>query len=209
MTDILELAQTHTDLLEVVDDVDALKKKLQEIAKEDETKVWDVDLELLKTHCKRTRDKAIILFLLSTGCRISEVTQLNRTDVDFDNLVCKVLGKGNKERMVYIDAVTAMILNEYLQSRKDDSPALFVGKGSPRLSQGGIRLVLKNIQKDAQIKTTVHPHRFRRTLATNLIHRGMPIQEVARILGHEKLDTTMKYVCLNDSDIKFSYNKFA
>lgn len=168
----------------------------------------EVDLEMLKMHCKRPRDKAIICFLLSTGCRVSEMTQLNRDDVDLRNRECKVLGKGNKERIVYIDQVTAMTLNEYLKSRKDDHPALFIGKGTERLKPSGIRLMLKNIQEDAHIEGTVHPHRFRRTLATNLIHHGMPIQEVARILGHEKLDTTMKYVCLNDTDIKYSYNKY-
>ena len=168
----------------------------------------EVDLELLKTHCRSVRDKAIICFLMSTGCRVSEVTQLNIDDVDLKNRECKVLGKGNKERIVYIDTVTAMVLAEYIKNRKDDSPALFIGKGSTRLKPQAIRKMLHTIQEDAHIETVVHPHRFRRTLATNLIHRGMPIQEVARILGHEKLDTTMKYVCLNDMDIKYSYNKF-
>lgn len=168
----------------------------------------EIDLELLKLHCKRVRDKAIICFLLSTGCRISEMTQLNRNDVDLKNRECKVLGKGNKERIVYIDSVTAMTINEYLKNRTDDSPALFAGKGTERLKPHGIRQMLKNLQDAAHIETTVHPHRFRRTLATNLIHRGMPIQEVAKILGHEKLDTTMKYICINDNDIKYSYNKY-
>lgn len=168
----------------------------------------DVDLEMMKTNCRTTRDKAIICFLLSTGCRISEVTQLNRDDVDLIKRECKVLGKGNKERIVYIDSLTAMMLQEYLASRTDSYKALFVGKGTERLKPGGVRFILKKIQKKAHIETTVHPHRFRRTLATNLIHRGMPIQEVAKILGHEKLDTTMKYVCINDPDIKYSYNKY-
>ena len=168
----------------------------------------DVDLELLKFHCKRVRDKAIVCFLLSTGCRISEMTQLNRDDVDLKNRECRVLGKGNKERIVYIDAVTAMTIDEYLKKRADDSPALFAGKGTERLKPHGVRQMLKNLQGIAHIETTVHPHRFRRTLATNLIHRGMPIQEVAKILGHEKLDTTMKYICINDNDIKYSYDKY-
>ncbi len=168
----------------------------------------EVDLEKLKQCCTKIRDKAIICFLLSTGCRISEAIQLNRDDIDLRNRECKVLGKGNKERIVYIDTITAMTLSEYLKNRKDDLPALFIGKGSERLKPGGVRLMLHKLQVEANIETVVHPHRFRRTLATNLIHRGMPIQEVARILGHEKLDTTMKYVCLNDKDIKYSYNKF-
>ena len=169
----------------------------------------EVELDKLKCSCKKVRDKAIICFLLSTGCRISEVVWLNREDVDIKNRECKVLGKGNKERIVYIDSVAAIALDEYLKSRKDDYPALFIGRGSQRLSSNGIRKVLKVLQQAAHIETKVHPHRFRRTLATNLIHRGMPIQEVARILGHEKLDTTMKYICINDSDIKYSYNKYA
>ena len=172
------------------------------------TAYTDVDLEKLKMHCKGVRDKAIVCFLLSTGCRVSEMTQLNCDDVDLRARECKVLGKGNKERIVYIDPVTAMTLSEYLKTRTDDHNALFVGKGAKRLLPGGVRCMLKHVQGFANIETTVHPHRFRRTLATNLIHHGMPIQEVARILGHEKIDTTMKYVCLNDSDIKYSYNKY-
>lgn len=168
----------------------------------------DADFERLKSSCKLPRDKAIICFLLSTGCRISEMTQLNRTDVDIHNKECKVLGKGNKERRVYLDDVAAMTLEEYLNSRTDNSPALFSGKGTERLSPHGVRLMLHTVQRDAHIKTNVHPHRFRRTLATNLTHRGMPVQEVARILGHEKLDTTMKYVCLDDREIKYSYYKY-
>lgn len=168
----------------------------------------EIDLDLLKSNCKRVRDKAIVCFLLSTGCRISEMTQLNRTDVDLKNRECKVLGKGNKERIVYLDAVTAMTISDYLNSRTDNSMALFIGKGTERLQPHGVRAMLKKLQEAAHIETTVHPHRFRRTLATNLIHKGMPIQEVARILGHEKLDTTMKYVCIDDSDIKYSYNKY-
>ena len=168
----------------------------------------EIEIELMKANCKRVRDKAIVCFLLSTGCRISEATRLNRDDVDLNNRECKVLGKGNKERIVYIDSVTAMTISEYLKDRTDDSPALFAGKGTSRLKPHGVRKMLSTLQRAARIETTVHPHRFRRTLATNLIHRGMPIQEVARILGHEKLDTTMKYVCISDSDIKYSYNKY-
>lgn len=168
----------------------------------------EVELELMKTHCQNVRDKAIICFLLSTGCRISEMTQLNIDDLDLAKRECKVLGKGNKERIVYIDAITAMAVKEYLDGRKDKYKALFAGRQTQRLSPQGVRRFLKKIQESAHIETTVHPHRFRRTLATSLIHRGMPIQEVAKILGHEKLDTTMKYVCINDQDIKYSYNKY-
>lgn len=169
----------------------------------------EVDLEILKTNCVRLRDKAIVCFLLATGCRISEMTQLNRDDINLQKRECKVLGKGNKERIVYIDAVTAMTIEEYLANRTDEIPALFIGKRMERLSPNGVRAMLRGIQDRAHIETKVHPHRFRRTLATNLIHRGMPIQEVAKILGHEKLDTTMKYLCIDDQDIKYSYNKYA
>jgi site-specific recombinase XerD len=102
-----------------------------------------------------------------------------------------------------------MTIEEYLANRTDEIPALFIGKRMERLSPNGVRAMLKCIQDRAHIETKVHPHRFRRTLATNLIHRGMPIQEVAKILGHEKLDTTMKYLCIDDQDIKYSYNKYA
>lgn len=165
------------------------------------------DIEKLKEVCTSTRDKAIVCFLLSTGCRISEVTQLNRADIDFEKHQCKVLGKGNKERMVYIDEVAAWTLSRYFDSRKDALPALFTGRGSSRMTPQGIRKML-NVLGDKAHVDHVHPHRFRRTLATNLIHRGMPIQEVAKILGHDKLDTTMKYVYIDNNSLQFAYKKF-
>ena len=169
----------------------------------------DVDIEKMKFCCKSIRDRAIVELLMSTGCRISEVIQLNRTDIDLTNLECKVLGKGNKERIVYLDSVTGMLIQQYMEQRTDDLPALFIGKGTDRLKQGGVRYMLKKLQTSGQIGTNVHPHKFRRTLATNLIRHGMPIQEVAAILGHDKLDTTMKYVVLDKSEIKHSYRKYA
>lgn len=169
----------------------------------------DVDLEKMKFSCASIRDRAIISFLASTGCRINEMTQLDRDDVDLVNLECTVLGKGNKERTVYLDAVTGMLIRDYLNQRKDSLPALFIGKGSDRIKPGGVRRMLKDLQGKAQIETTVHPHKFRRTLATNLIRHGMPIQEVAAILGHDKLDTTMQYVVLDKSEVKNAYKKYA
>lgn len=166
-----------------------------------------IDIEKLKECCAKTRDKAIIALLLSTGCRISEICALNRNDVDFINKEIVVLGKGNKERTVFIDEVTAMLLQRYLDERKDDYEALFIGKGSERLTPHGIRNLLHRIAVKAGVENT-HPHRFRRTLATNLIDHGMPVQEVAAILGHEKLDTTMKYVYLSKNNVKNSYNKY-
>jgi site-specific recombinase XerD len=149
-----------------------------------------------------------VCLLYSTGCRVSEIAGLNRDDIDLRNRECSVLGKGNKERKVFFDSVAAMVIADYLKERSDDLPALFIGKGTHRLQPGGIRLMLHRVQANAHIDTNVHPHRFRRTLATNLTSRGMPVQEVARILGHEKLDTTLKYICLDDKEIKHSYNKF-
>lgn len=168
----------------------------------------DVDIERMKFCCKTLRDRAIVSFLLSTGCRISEMCRLNRDDVDMNALECRVLGKGNKERTVFLAPVCAMLLREYLSQRVDALPALFIGRGSNRLSPNGVRKMLEGLEAESSVEH-VHPHKFRRTLATNLIRHGMPIQEVAAILGHEKLDTTMQYVVLDKSDIKSSYKKYA
>ena len=166
------------------------------------------DIERLKEACSSLRDRAIIMFLLSSGCRISEVCALNRNDIDMASAECTVLGKGNKERVVYLDSVALMLLRRYLASRKDAHNALFVGLRGERLQPGGVRAMLKQLEAKTGVPN-VHPHRFRRTLATNLIARGMPIQEVAAILGHDKLDTTMKYVYLEKSSVKNSYRRFA
>ena len=168
----------------------------------------ETDMERLKFGCKSVRDRAIVAFLSSTGCRISEMVGLNRTDVDLVNLECKVLGKGNKERTVYLSQVAGMVLQSYLDQRTDDHPALFVGKGTDRIKPGGVRKMLVELGESANV-THVHPHKFRRTTATTLIRHGMPIQEVAAILGHDKLDTTMQYVVLDQTDIKHSYQKYA
>ena len=168
----------------------------------------DVDIERMKFGCKSIRDRAIVCFLKATGCRISEMCGLNRDDVDLKNLECKVLGKGNKERTVFLDQVAAAVLEAYLATRTDDYPALFVGKGTSRMKPGGIRKMLVDLGETAHV-THVHPHKFRRTTATTLIKHGMPIQEVAAILGHDKLDTTMQYVVLNKDDIATAYRKYA
>lgn len=168
----------------------------------------DIDMERLRQNCATIRDRAIIAFLGSTGCRISEMTQLNRDDVDLASLECTVLGKGNKERTVYLTAVAGMLIREYLGQRTDDSPALFAGKGTERISPQGVRAMLVKLAGTAHVDH-VHPHKFRRTLATNLIRHGMPIQEVAAILGHDKLDTTMQYVVLDKTEVKHSYRKYA
>lgn len=168
----------------------------------------EIDIEKLNQHCGIIRDRAIIAFLGSTGCRISEMTGLNRDEVNLEKLECVVHGKGNKERTVFISPVAGMLVREYLESRTDDCEALFAGKGGKRFQPGGVRAMLNRIAKEAGVEH-VHPHKFRRTLATNLTRHGMAIQEVATILGHEKLDTTMKYVVLNNEDIKNAYRRFA
>lgn len=168
----------------------------------------DVDLEKMKFGCKTLRDRAIIAFLGATGCRISEMVALNRDDIDFANLECRVLGKGNKERTVYLDSVSGMVLQNYLNSRTDELPALFIGKRTNRLTDHGVRQMLVKLGAASNVEH-VHPHKFRRTRATALIRHGMPIQEVAAILGHDKLDTSMAYVVLDKADIKASYRKYA
>ena len=179
------------------------------VPKKEKKTYSDAELERLNWYCGNIRNRAILHFLRSTGCRISEVTELDRAAVNLEALECVVHGKGNKERTVYLDEVAGMLLGQYLSERRDDAPALFVSRrGCNRLKPGGVRAMLKELAEKAGVDH-VHPHKFRRTLATDLTRHGMPIQEVAKILGHEKLDTTMKYVVLNKDDIKASYRRFA
>ena len=167
-----------------------------------------VELEKLKSAAQSSRDLAVIAFLLSTGCRISEACALDVLDVDFRGRRVTVLGKGNKQRIVYLDDVCVMYLNQYLRERSDSEAALFLGKGTDRMTPGGIRAMLKRIEARSGVEN-VHPHRFRRTLATNLINHGMPIQEVAAVLGHDKIDTTMKYVYIDQRNVENAYRKYA
>ena len=166
------------------------------------------DIEKLKECCKTSRDKAIVCILLSTGCRISEICGLDRDSLDFVNKEVTVLGKGNKERTVFLDDVCIMCLTRYLNERKDNEPALFIGKRRERLEPGGVREMLRVLANKAGVEN-VHPHRFRRTLATNLIDHGMELQNVSQILGHERLDTTMKYIYTSKGDLKNQYRKYA
>ena len=177
------------------------------VPKKEKKTYTDAELERLNWFCGNIRNRAILHFLRSTGCRISEVTELNRDAVNLEALESVVHGKGNKERTVYLDEVAGMLLQQYLNERKDDVPALFVNRFGDRLKPGGVRVMLNELAEKAKVEH-VHPHKFRRTLATDLTRHGMPIQEVAKILGHEKLDTTMKYVVLNKDDIKASYRRF-
>lgn len=162
------------------------------------------DIERMREACDSLRDRAIVSFLLSTGCRVSEAVALNVSDMDFASKQSKVFGKGKKERTVYMDDVTVMLIRRYLGERKDDSPALFIGRGTERMTENGIRRMLKRLEASSGV-IDVHPHRFRRTLATNLINHGMSIQEVAAILGHESIDTTMTYVFTEQARVKSTY----
>lgn len=166
------------------------------------------DMEKLRKACENIRDLALLDFLYCTGCRVSEVSRLDIADIDFEQKECVVLGKGNKERTVYLSEVAAMHLQEYLSTRNDMSEALFVGKGSGRLTKNGIEARLKQIGKAADVEN-VHPHRYRRTLATNLLDRGMNIQDVAQILGHADLKTTQVYCFISQVNVKTAYRKFA
>lgn len=166
------------------------------------------EMEKLRRACANKRDLALLDFLYCTGCRVSEVARLNIDDIDFENMECTVLGKGNKERTVYLSEVAAMNLGEYLAFREDGNEALFTGKGTERLGKNGIEVLLKRLGKKAGV-INVHPHRYRRTLATNLLDRGMNIQDVAVILGHADLKTTQVYCYISQKNVKNAYSKYA
>lgn len=169
----------------------------------------DEGMELLRDTCDEIRDLAVIDLLASTGMRIGELVQLNREDINFQERECVVLGKGSKERVVYFDARSKIHLLSYLGSRSDTNPALFVSLSLPhdRLMIGGMETRLREIGRRADIRK-VHPHKFRRTLATRAIDKGMPIEQVQRLLGHVKIDTTMHYAMVNQSNVKNSHRKF-
>lgn len=169
----------------------------------------DENLEVLRDTCDNIRDLVIIEMLTSTGVRVGELVKLNRSDIDFTERSCIVLGKGNKEREVYFDARTKLHLQEYLQQRTDSDTALFVSKNAPhtRLTIGAIQRIVRNLGQQAEI-AKVHPHKFRRTLATRAIDKGMPIEQVQRLLGHQKIETTMHYAMVNQSNVKIAHRKF-
>lgn len=166
----------------------------------------DVELEQLRRATENARDLAIVELLYASGMRVSEMEQLNRSDIDLINKVVKVYGKGGKERRVYISNTAAYYLEMYLKTRKDSDFALFVSNRKPyeRLEVSAIQRMLRKLGKKTGIEK-VHPHRFRRTLATNLLRKGMTIEEVSQILGHEKLDTTMVYCNINQDTVKNQY----
>lgn len=169
----------------------------------------DEGLEQLRDACEEVRDLAMIDLLSSTGMRVGELVKLNREDVNFNERECVVFGKGNSERVVYFDARTKIHLQNYLDGRTDANPALFVSltAARERLMIGGVETRLREIGERAEIQK-VHPHKFRRTLATRAIDKGMPIEQVQRLLGHVKIDTTMHYAMVNQTNVKNSHRKF-
>lgn len=169
----------------------------------------DEALERLRDNCKTIRDLALIDMLSSTGMRVGELVKLNRVDVDFVNRECVVLGKGSKERVVYFDARTKLHLQNYLNSRTDENEALFVSLLEPhnRLEIAGVEIMLRKLGRSLDINK-VHPHKFRRTLATRAIDKGMPIEQVQKLLGHQKIDTTMEYAIVDQQNVKNSHKKY-
>ncbi|MDK2828902.1 MAG: hypothetical protein PWP67_1715 [Clostridium butyricum] len=182
------------------------KVKADKIIKEAFT---DENVEILRDNCECLRDLAIVDILNSTGMRVGELVKLNRNDINFNDRQCIVFGKGNSEREVYFDAKTKIHLLNYLESRTDTNSALFVTTKKPnnRLTIGGVQFILRKLGKKANVEK-VHPHRFRRTLATVAIDKGMPIEQVQKLLGHVKIDTTMHYAIVNQSNVKISHKKF-
>ena len=169
----------------------------------------DEDLERLRDSCDSKRDLAILDMLATTGMRIGELVKLDIQDVNFKERECIVMGKGNKQRPVYFDARAKLHLLDYLKSRTDSNPALFVSlkSSAQRITIGNIELRLRKLGKSAGINK-VHPHKFRRTLATHAIDKGMPIEQVQKLLGHAKIDTTMHYAMVNQNSVKASHRKY-
>ena len=169
----------------------------------------DESLEKMRDNCESMRDLAMIDMLSSTGMRVGEMVRLNRDDICFDERECVVFGKGDKERIVYFDARAKIHLQNYLQSRTDSDPALFVSLRSPhkRLTVGGIEVRLRELGKRLDIPK-VHPHKFRRTLATMAIDKGMPIEQLQHLLGHQRIDTTMHYAMVKQSNVKLAHKKY-
>lgn len=169
----------------------------------------DEDLEKMRDGCDELRDLAMIDLLSSTGMRVGEMVLLNRADINFSERECVVLGKGSKERIVYFDAKAKLHLQQYLDSRTDDNPALFVSLRAPyeRIKIGGIEHRFREIGKRLNIPK-VHPHKFRRTLATVAIDKGMPIEQLQQLLGHQRIDTTLHYAMVKQSNVKAAHRKY-
>lgn len=169
----------------------------------------DENLERLRDECENVRDLSLIELLISTGMRVGELVNLNINSLNFEDRSCIVLGKGNKEREVYFDAKTKLHLKEYISKRNDSNDALFVSMREPhqRLSISGIELIIRTLGINSNINK-VHPHKFRRTLATMAIDKGMPVEQVQKLLGHVKIETTMNYALVNQSNVKISHRRY-
>lgn len=169
----------------------------------------DEQLEQLRDACKCSRDLALVDFLASTGVRVGELVLLNRNDIDFNERQCVVYGKGGKERLVYFNARAKLHLQNYLSERTDDNPALFISNFAPfgRLTINGVEKLIRRLGLSLQMPK-VHPHKFRRTLATMAIDKGMPIEQVQRLLGHVRIDTTLRYAIVNQSNVKMAHKKY-
>ena len=171
--------------------------------------ITDEDIEMLRDSCSCKRDLAMIDLLYSTGIRVGELVNLNISDVDFEARECVVFGKGGKERKVYFDAKSKLHLQAYLASRVDNNEALFVTLDAPhdRLKISGVEIRMRSLGRSNNM-TRIHPHKFRRTMATRAIDKGMPIEQVQKILGHSQIDTTMQYAMVNQSNVKSSHRKY-
>ena len=169
----------------------------------------DAELEKMRDNCVELRDLAIVDMLASTGMRIGEMVLLNKVDINFNERECVVFGKGDKERVVYFDARTKIHLQNYINSRSDNDPALFVTLRAPhtRIKIGGIESRLREIGRSLEIEK-VHPHKFRRTLATMAIDKGMPIEQLQQLLGHKRIDTTLQYAMVKQSNVKQAHRKY-
>jgi len=169
----------------------------------------DEELEMMRDNCESLRDLAMIDLLASTGMRVGEMVLLNKDDLDFIERECVVFGKGDKERIVYFDARAKLHLQEYIESRTDDNSALFVTLRAPfeRINIGGIEHRLREMGRRLNI-TKVHPHKFRRTLATMAIDKGMPIEQLQKLLGHQRIDTTLQYAMVKQSNVKTAHRKY-
>ena len=169
----------------------------------------DESLESIRDTCTRSRDLAMVDLLASTGMRVGELVKLNREDINFTERECVVFGKGNKQRIVYFNARAKIHLQQYLNERSDQNEALFVSLNNPqkRLQISGVEVRLRKIGRDANVPR-VHPHKFRRTLATMAIDKGMPVEQVQKLLGHVKIDTTMHYAMVNQNNVKLSHRRF-
>ena len=189
-----------------IDNVRIHKIKTKQPVKET---ISDEAIERLRDNCKCARDLAMIDLLYSTGIRVGELVNLNISEIDFEARECVVFGKGDKERRVYFDAKAKLHLQDYLRSRTDANPALFVTLDAPfdRLKISGVEIRLRELGRELNLDK-IHPHKFRRTMATRAIDKGMPIEQVQKILGHSQIGTTMQYAIVNQNNVKTSHQKF-